>query len=257
LGFKNYLPSAAQKFPYYFYDAMTLKTSAKRAQAIVVSSKLEYEDALEFGISKNKIHIIPMGIDIEEIKQKRNLSNHLRLLFVGRIARVRRIELILQAVSQLNIPFHLTIAGGEEKTSSVTRSGYLNELKKLTKILNLERNVSFLGKKSPVELKSVYQSADIFVYPSLYENFCQPLMEAAANGLPLISTPVGIARDIIIDGETGYLVNGKPEEIKERIELLKEPGPRLLMGQRIQIEIKNRFNWSNVITKYMDLYQSL
>ena len=43
--------------------------------------------------------------------------------------------------------------------------------------------------------------ANIFVYPSLYENFGQPLIEAAAHGLPLISTPVGIARDIIIDGE--------------------------------------------------------
>ena len=257
MGFKNYLPSAIQKFPYHLYDAITLKTSAKRAQAIIISSKFEYEDALEFGISKNKIHVIPMGIDIEEIKREKFLSNQLRLLFVGRIARVRRIELILQAVSQLNIPFHLTIAGGEEKTSSLTRGGYLDELKLLTKILNLENKVSFLGKKTPFELKPVYQSADIFVYPSLYENFGQPLIEAAANGLPLISTPVGIARDIVIDGETGYLVIGKPEEIKERIELLKDAHPRVLMGQRIQAEIKNRFNWTNIIAKYIDLYQSL
>ena len=257
MGFKNYLPSATQKIPYHFYDAMTLKTSAKRAQAIVVSSNLEYKDALEFGITKNKIHVIPMGIDIEEIKREEILSNQLQLLFVGRIARVRRIELIIQAVSQLNIPFHLTIVGGEEKTSSVTRAGYLDELKQLTKILNLESKVSFLGKKNPFELKTVYQSADIFVYPSLYENFGQPLIEAAANGLPIISTPVGIARDIIIDGETGYLVIGKPEEIKDRIELLKDTRQRLLMGQRIQTEIKNRFNWKNIIAKYMDLYQSL
>ena len=45
---------------------MTLKSSAKKAQAIIVSSKLEYEDALEFGIPKDKIHIIPMGINIDE-----------------------------------------------------------------------------------------------------------------------------------------------------------------------------------------------
>ena len=134
MGFKNYLPSAIQKFPYHLYDAITLKTSAKRAQAIIISSKLEYEDALNFGISKDKIHVIPMGIDIEEIKQERFLSNQLQLLFVGRIARVRRVELLLQAVSKLSIPFHLTIAGGEEKTSSLTRAGYLDELKQLTKI---------------------------------------------------------------------------------------------------------------------------
>ncbi|MZH05378.1 MAG: glycosyltransferase family 4 protein [Nitrospinae bacterium] len=257
LGFQNYLPSPAQRLPYHIYDAITLKTSAKRAQAVIVSSKLEYEDALKFGIAKEKIHVIPMGIDIEEIKKEQCESNQLQLLFVGRIARVRRIELILQAVSQLNIPFHLTIAGGEEKTSSVTRRGYLDELKQLSKQLNLESKVSFTGKKNPVELKPIYQSADIFVYPSLYENFGQPLLEAASNGLPLVSTPVGIARDIVIDGETGYQVSGKPDEIKDRIELLKDTNTRLRMGRRIQHEIKNRFNWTHIMDQYIDLYQSL
>ena len=123
--------------PYHLYDAITLKTSAKKAQAIIVSSKLEYEDALEFGIDKEKIHIIPMGVDVEPTEKTRSESEQLQILFVGRIARVRRIEILLQAVSKLNIPYHLTIVGGEEKTSSVTRTGYLNELKQLTKQLNL------------------------------------------------------------------------------------------------------------------------
>lgn len=198
-----------------------------------------------------------MGIEVEEFKKKQSTSEHLQILFVGRIARVRRIELLLQAVSQLSIPFHLTIAGSEEKTSSVTRSGYLGELKQLTKQLNLESKVSFVGKKSPEELKTLYQKADIFTYPSLYENFGQPLIEAAAHGLPLISTPVGIARDIVIDGETGYQVSGKPEEIRARIESLKDINLRLQMGRRIQAEIKNRFDWDNIMAQYIDLYHSL
>ena len=80
-----------QRLPYHFYDILTLKASAKRAHAIVVSSKLEYEDALEFGIAKEKLHIIPMGIKVEEIKIEPNISEKLQILFVGRIARVRRI----------------------------------------------------------------------------------------------------------------------------------------------------------------------
>ena len=243
--------------PYHFYDAVTLKTSAKRAQAIIVSSKFEYEDALEFGIKKDKIYIIPMGIDVEEFEKKPRVSEELQILFVGRIARVRRIELLLQAVSRLSFPFHLTLVGGEEKTSSVTRTGYLNELKQITKQLNLGNNVTFVGKKPSQELKTFYQSADIFVYPSLYENFAQPLLEAAAYGLPLISTSVGIARDIIIEGETGYQISGKPEEIKERIESLKDSKLRLQMGKRIQNEVKNRFDWRNIMDQYMSLYCSL
>ena len=243
--------------PYHLYDIATLKTSAKRAQAIIVSSKFEYEDALEFGIAKEKIHIIPMGIEVERIRKDQSASEQLQILFVGRIARVRRIELLLQAVSQLNFPFHLTIAGGEEKTSSVTRMGYLNELKQLTKQLNLENKVTFVGKKSQQELKTLYQSAHIFVYPSLYENFGQPLLEAASHGLPLISTSVGIARDIIIEGETGYQISGKPEELKERIESLRNRDLRLQMGRRIQDEVKSRFDWKNIMDQYTNLYRSL
>ena len=243
--------------PYHFYDAVTLKTSAKRAQAIIVSSKFEYEDALEFGIKKEKIHIIPMGIDVKEFEKKPSVFEELQILFVGRIARVRRIELLLQAVSQLSFPFHLTLVGDEEKTSSVTRTGYLNELKQLTKQLNLGNKVTFVGKKPSQDLKTFYQSADIFVYPSLYENFAQPLLEAASFGLPLISTSVGIARDIIIEGETGYQVSGKPEEIKECIESLRNRNLRLQMGQRIQDEVENRFNWGNIMDQYTNLYHSL
>jgi len=243
--------------PYQLYDAITLKTSAKNAQAIVVSSKIEYEDAVAFGIAKEKIHIIPMGIDVEALDKKSSESENLQILFVGRIARVRRIELLLQAVSQLRIPFHLTIVGGEEKTSSITRTGYLNELKQLTKQLDLENRVTYVGKKQPVELKALYRSADVFVYPSLYENFGQPLIEAAAHGLPLISTPVGIAREIVIEGETGFQVSGVPEVIRDRIESLKDTNLRLQMGCRIQTEIKNRFDWRKIIAQYMDLYRSL
>ena len=242
--------------PYHIYDAATLKTSAKRAQAIIVSSIFEYKDALEFGIAKEKIYIIPMGVEVGNVERDGNESEQLKILFVGRIARVRRLELLLQAVSQLSLPFHLTIVGGEEKTSSVTRSGYLGELKQLTKQLQLENKVTYAGKKTPAELKAFYSSADIFVYPSLYENFGQPLLEAASHGLPLISTSVGIAREIIIDGETGYQVSGEPEEIKERIELLNNTNLRLQMGRRIKEEVKKRFDWENIMDQYINLYRS-
>jgi len=116
---------------------LTFKASAKSADAVVVSSKLEYEDAIEFGIKKDKLHVIPMGIDVDEYMNKpvRQNEDTINILFVGRIARVRRIEILLQAVAKLPIPFYLTLVGGEEKTSSLSRSGYLDELKKLCKNL--------------------------------------------------------------------------------------------------------------------------
>jgi glycosyltransferase involved in cell wall biosynthesis len=228
--------------------------SAKRAQAIVVSSKFEYEDALEFGISKDKIHVIPMGVEVDDTQKV--VNDTLQLLFVGRIARVRRIELLIQAVEKLTFPFHLTIVGGEEKTSSVTWSGYLKELKELTQKLNLNNKINFTGRKTKEELKEYYRMADIFVYPSKYENFGQPLLEAGAHGLPIIATPVGVARDIIIDGETGYLTSDDPRVISDHIHLLKDNNLRQQMGTQIKNLIRKNFNWENIMDQYLTLYNS-
>ncbi|MGY8765327.1 MAG: glycosyltransferase, partial [Nitrospinaceae bacterium] len=133
MGYKKYLPHNQHR-PYKLYDALTFKASAKKANAIVVSSKLEYEDAIEFGIPKNKTHVIPMGIDVDTYSD--NSTNKdtdiLNILFVGRVARVRRLEILLQAAAKLTIPFHITLVGGEEKTSSLSRWGYMDELKELS-----------------------------------------------------------------------------------------------------------------------------
>jgi D-inositol-3-phosphate glycosyltransferase len=233
-----------------------LKTSAKRAQAIIVSSKFEYEDALEFGIQKDKIHIIPMGIEVTESIKEKPEDETLQLLFVGRIARVRRIELLLQAVGKLTFPFHLTIVGGEEKTSSVTRSGYLKELKELAQRSNLNNKVTFTGRKSKEELTPYYEMADLFLYPSKYENFGQPLLEAGAHGLPIIATSVGVARDIVIEGETGYLTSSDPKALSDRIQLLQEDNLRKKMGNQIKHIIREKFDWNNIMGQYISLYNS-
>ena len=238
---------------------MTFKASAKSADAVVVSSKLEYEDAIEFGIKKDKLHVIPMGIDVDEYRNKpvRQNDDTINILFVGRIARVRRIEILLQAVAKLSIPFHVTLVGGEEKTSSLSRPGYLDELNKLCKNLNINDRVTFTGPVAQDELFNWYSKGDIFVYPSLYENFGQPILEAAAAGLPIISTPVGVAQEIITENETGFLFNGKPKDLADRITQLADHNLRKKMGDTLRETARNLYGWGNIIEKYLNLYQSL
>ncbi len=259
LGYKKYLAAGLQQLPYQLYDTLTFKMSAKRADAVVVSSKFEYEDAVEFGINKNKLHIIPMGIDLVEspvVKRQQNKAA-LDILFVGRLSRVRRVELLLQAVKSLSIPYHVTIVGGEEKTSSLQESGYLFELKKLCADLGINDKVTFTGTKLPAELKPYYENADIFVYPSLYENFGQPLLEAAAEGLPIIATAVGLAREIIQDGETGFIVPADPNVIRDRITRLFDTPTRNAMSKNIRETVRHDYAWDNIIQRYIEIYKSL
>ena len=258
LGYKKYLPSN-QHTPYKLYDALTLKASAKSADAVVVSSKLEYEDAVEFGIQKTKLHVIPMGIDVDEYVDNPINPNGdaINILFVGRIARVRRIEILLQAVAKLSISFHVTLVGGEEKTSSLSRSGYLDELKKLCKDLNINDRVTFVGPVAQNELFNWYSKGDIFVYPSLYENFGQPILEAAAAGLPIVSTPVGVAQEIITDNETGFLFNGDDQELANRITQLTDQNLRKKIGGAVRERVRSLYGWEGIIKQYLDLYRSL
>jgi len=258
LGYKKYLPSN-QHTPYKLYDALTLKASAKSADAVVVSSKLEYEDAVEFGIQKTKLHVIPMGVDVDEYVNNPVNPNvdAINILFVGRIARVRRIEILLQAVAKLSIPFHVTLVGGEEKTSSLSKSGYLDELKKLCKDLNINDRVTFVGPVAQNELFNWYSKGDIFVYPSLYENFGQPILEAAAAGLPIVSAPVGVAQEIITDNETGFLFNGDDQELANRITQLTDQNLRKKIGGAVRERVRSLYGWEGVIKQYLDLYRSL
>ena len=226
---------------------------------MVVSSKLEYEDAVEFGIQKTKLHVIPMGVDVDEyvnnpINPNRDAIN---ILFVGRIARVRRIEILLQAVAKLSIPFHVTLVGGEEKTSSLSRSGYLDELKKLCKDLNINDRVTFVGPVAQNELFNWYSKGDIFVYPSLYENFGQPILEAAAAGLPIVSAAVGVAQEIITDNETGFLFNGDDQELANRITQLTDQNLRKKIGGAVRERVRSLYGWEGIIKQYLDLYRSL
>ena len=237
---------------------MTFKTSAKVADAVVVSSKLEYEDAIEFGIIKNKLFVIPMGIDVDEYADSKiNHEGTINILFVGRIARVRRIEILLQAVAKLSIPYQLILVGGEEKTSSLSKSGYLDELKNLCKVLNINDHVTFVGAVPQDELSNWYSKGDIFVYPSLYENFGQPILEAAAAGLPIISTSVGVARELITDNETGFLFTGDVQELADRITQLTDQNIRKEMGKSLRQKARSLYGWKGIIKQYLDLYYSL
>ncbi len=256
-GYKYILGNKFAHLPYKIYDTGTFKNAVCRADAIMVSSKNEWREALEFGIDKKKVYVIPAGIDLADYETHRARSNKiLNLLFVGRIARNRYLEPIVRALSYMD-DVKLTIVGGEEKSSSLSRKGYLAELRTLADELGVRERIVFVGAKYGKELMSYYQSADVFVYTSLYENFGQTLLEAAATGLPIISTSVGIAPEIVIDGKTGFLVSDDPKMISQKIRELNNISTRREFSSRIKEIIKYKFAWPNIIEQYLQVYQRL
>lgn len=220
---------------------------------------MEYEEALEFGIHQDKLHIIPDGLDVSgpAVDRSNRPGTPLHLLFAGPLTRLRRVELLLRAARKLTLPFRVTLVATNDIFETDGSSEYLTELKKLAKALDIEDRVQFLGDPSPEDLKHCYADADLFIYPSTYETSGGSLLEAGANGLPLISTPVGIANEIVTSGVNGYIVPADPDMICDRILQLSNAGTRHEFGRHIREKVVSGFGWSAVMDRYMELYGSL
>ncbi len=259
LGYKKDNPSASQQFSCKLYDALTLKTSAKRADAVVVASQMEYDEALDFGIHKNKLHIIPDGLDVSgaAVDRSSRSGSPLNLLFAGPLTRLRRVELLLRAARKLTLPFRVTLVATNDIIKSKGSAEYITELKKLAKSLGIEDRVELLGDPSSENLEQCYRNADLFIYPSAYETSGETLLAAAASGLPVIATPVGLANEIITSGTNGFIVPADPDMICDRILQLGQPDTRREFGRHIREKVVNGFGWNTVMDRYMELYDSL
>jgi len=253
LAYKNFNMGLISRLPYYAYDLLTLKKIVKKADMVVAATAQEYKEALEFGVKKENLMVIPVGININDYEPAKKDSSMLNLLFVGRIARNRNLEPIIKAMKLLK-DVKLTIVGGEVKSSETSKTGYIDELKNLAKGLNIE----FTGPKYGKELINYYKKSDIFVYTSFYENFGQTMLEAGAAGLPIIATKTGIANDIVKNDKTGFIVGpDNPKEIAEYVKELSSKNKRELFGKRIRDIVEKNFDWDNIIDKYIEIYDSI
>ncbi len=108
-------------------------------------------------------------------------------------------------------------------------------------------------------LPLVYSAADIFVIPSIEENFALTALEAAACGLPAIGFDVGGIPELIVDAETGFLVSAKSvESLRDRIRaLVSEPARAMEMGMRARKRVEELFALSIQGAKYRALYETL
>ncbi len=260
LGYR-FITEGISRMPYTTYDFLSRKKPAMNADAIIVSSAQEMKEALDFGIPEEKLHNIPMGIDMKKYyRPKEQEGDALRLLFVGRISRDRNLLPVLRALRLLQEKdpdnakeIELSIVGGAAKRSSAEKDGYLDSLKDFAARNKL--NVKFLGELKGQALVDEYRKAGAFIYTSLWENFGQSLLEAGATGLPIISTPVGIASDIVLENKTGYIVDFNDEkQIADKIERLKDRRVRLILGRNMASIIKKGFSWDDIIMEYEKVY---
>jgi glycosyltransferase involved in cell wall biosynthesis len=121
--------------------------------------------------------------------------------------------------------------------------------------LGVGSRVRFLGVRPDVAV--IYELADAFVLPSSYETFSIVTFEAAASGVPVLATPVSGVRELVRDGENGYLIDRDPGVIAERLNALAaDPGLRAQLGAAAR-EAALGYGSERMVWRYHELYARL
>ena len=225
------------KFNHFLY-----RVTFKNAQCILLSPSL-FKD-IERYVEKKNVFYCANGIpaagndqDRAEIMETGDKVS-CRLFFLSNMMIEKGVFILLEACRQLKekqVPFECHFAGA---WSDVTEAAFNRQVSEY----QLTGIVTGHGKKYGTEKVQFFKNADIFVFPTFYHNECFPLvlLEAMQSGLPVVSTTEGGIPDIVLEGETGYLVPQKNvTALAEKLELLiKDPSRRVQFGKAG----KKRFN---------------
>jgi D-inositol-3-phosphate glycosyltransferase len=195
----------------------------------------------EYGTSPGRVAVIPCGVDTElfrpgdraDARGRLGLSEGPVLLYVGRIAPIKGLHTLLDAVARLaamRSGVRLLVVGGDADDPV---DGHERALRERIDALGLDRAVRFVGAQPQERLRDFYVAADALVLPSYYESFGMVALEAMACATPVIASRVGGLTTTVRDGVTGFLVGeGDVMALVERVEhVLDDPAVAWRVGR--------------------------
>ncbi|MGO3796862.1 MAG: glycogen synthase [Pauljensenia sp.] len=272
----------------YRLSSFVERTAYEGAAAIVAVSRGMRDDILRCypTVAPERVHVIHNGIDLEEWHvpttpeekafQEATLARYgidtsrPTVVFVGRITRQKGLPYFLRAVRGLSPDVQVVLCAGAPDTKEIAV-----EVDGLVRTLQETRTgVILIQEMLPhEEITSILAAADVFITPSVYEPLGIVNLEAMAMGLPVVGTATGGIPDVIVDGETGYLVpidqkqdgTGTPihprefeSDMAERImKVIDDPEAARQMGQRGLERARADFSWETIGRQTVDLYESL
>jgi glycosyltransferase involved in cell wall biosynthesis len=233
--------------------------SVRRAQRIIAISSSTKRDIVELlGITEGKVDVVPCGVDedfqpledqvLADFRRKRHLPGQM-ILFVGTIEPRKNLIALLRGYALLRerVQPPLLVIGGAQ-------GWYHQEVFSAVEKLGLREDVIFPGYIPREELPHWYNAADLFIYPSLYEGFGLPPLEAMACGTPVITSNLSSLPEVV--GEAGILVN--PDSVEEIAEAMH----RVLTDNNLQAEMSGKglnrareFSWKKAAQGTVKAYE--
>ncbi|MEJ2230572.1 MAG: glycosyltransferase family 1 protein, partial [Nitrospirales bacterium] len=188
-------------------------------------------------------------IDPTEIKLQYGL--HRYLLYVGNLHPHKNLPRLIQAFAHLSsrVSHQLVVVGKKDKR-------FHPSLEALVEKLGLNGRVVFLDYVRQNDLGGLYAGAEVFVFPSLYEGFGLPLLEAMACGIPVVSGNIGATAEVV--GEAGILVD--PRSVKDLAEALEHiltaPGIRQDLQER-GLRRAQQYRWDRTARQVSEIIEGV
>ena len=264
----------------YDFSLWVEKTALEMADAVIAVSEETKKDILSlFNVSEERLSVIHNGIDLSEYRSTkkpevlRSLGvdpDRPYVLFVGRITRQKGIIHLVHAIRHLDPGFQVVLCAGAPDTPEIAaemQQAIASAREHHGEIVWIEKMVS------RPEAIVLYSSASVFVCPSIYEPFGIINLEAMACGTPVVASAVGGIKEVVVDGETGFLI--PLEQMKEspfeatdpaafasdlasKINLLMaDPVLASQMGADGRKRAEELFGWDAIARKTERLYDKL
>lgn len=236
---------------------MGLRAAVKRADAILTPSRNTAEDVLSrTAVDPGKLHVVPLAsslptgaLDAEEVLARLKVPSPY-VLFVGTLEPRKNLVRLVRAyrrVAANGFPHALVLAGP---------LGWHHESLMRELALQGPGEIAMTGPLSEEELDAVYRAADVFVFPSLYEGFGLPVVEAMARGVPTVASTTSSVPEVAGDAAIG--VNPRSvREIAQAIEsLLSDVDLADKMAARGRARAE-RFSWDETARLTLDVYEQI
>jgi glycosyltransferase involved in cell wall biosynthesis len=220
--------------------------SARRADRVLAISERTKRDLIEhYGIDERKIVVTPLGVDPTFRPNGSTPDGPQYALFVGGIQPRKDPLTAIEALALVDGDLRLVLVGDEK------RGG--DEVRAAVRRLGLEPRVEFAGYVEHDGLASLYRGAACLVFPSRYEGFGLPVLEAMASGTPVVATTAGAVPEVA--GDAAVLVEpGDPQALAEGIRHALGDRERLVAAG---LERARRFTWAETARLTLAVYREL
>ena len=245
------------------YNRLFVRLTAHRARHIIVTSHSTKEDIVRcYGVPQEKITVTHLAVGDEfrpisddaalgEFRRQKGLPDHM-ILFVGTIEPRKNLTRLVEAFGEFRrkarLPHHLVIGGG--------RGWMYDRVYAAVQELGLQDAVHFPGFIPQADLAWWYNSADLVAYPSLYEGFGLPPLEAMSCGTPVVTTNISSLPEIVGDAAIKVDPHSVSELADAMIRLASDAG---LRAEKREAGLKRAagFSWDRTARETVRVYRRI